>query len=237
MRKRAKLTTAIFLAASVNVSYGGENCLPPDAGMNNPMKIFECFQGMLDTQQQQIGKLTAENQSQQKQIAALKKENQSLRQKTDAISVSSNGNVVIGTPLSSRTQISGSIPTEKFEINGGIIIFGDTGNWPTLMTINGNQKTGAMKFKTMWDGFHFDTGHTPNAFYIHEDGRVGIGITTPTEKLEVSGNIKANAFNTGDIFFEKDGKTLWQMFEDEHGLYVKHIKTGIVYRLMLEKIQ
>jgi len=48
MRKRAKLTIAIFLAASVNVSYGGENCLPPDAGMNDPMKIFECFQGMLN---------------------------------------------------------------------------------------------------------------------------------------------------------------------------------------------
>ena len=71
MRKRAKLTTAIFLAASVNVSYGGENCLPPDAGMNNPMKIFECFQGMLDAQQQQIGKLTAENQNRQQRIAEL----------------------------------------------------------------------------------------------------------------------------------------------------------------------
>ena len=68
MRKRAKLTTAIFLAASVNVSYGGENCLPPDAGMNDPMKIFECFQGMLDTQQQQIGELTAENQALKNQL-------------------------------------------------------------------------------------------------------------------------------------------------------------------------
>jgi hypothetical protein len=30
-------------------------------------------------------------------------------------------------------------------------------------------------------------------------------------------------------FFEKDGETLWQMFEDEHGLYVKHLKTGKTY--------
>jgi hypothetical protein len=105
------------------------------------------------------------------------------------------------------------------------------------MTINGNPKTGAMKFTTRWDGFHFDTGETPNAFYIHQEGRVGIGTTSPTEKLQVNGNVKANAFKTGDIFFEKDGETLWQMFEDEYGLYVKQIKTGNIYRLMLEKVQ
>jgi hypothetical protein len=66
---------------------------------------------------------------------------------------------------------------------------------------------------------------------------VGIGTTTPTEKLQVNGNIKATAFKTGDIFFEKDGETLWQMFEDENGLYLKQLKTGKTFRLMLEEIQ
>ncbi|MDM8560676.1 hypothetical protein [Candidatus Parabeggiatoa sp. HSG14] len=213
MKKRTKLTTAILLAVSVNVSYGGENCLPPDVGSKQtPMDVFRCFQRVLDAQKKQIAEL-------------------------DAISVSSSGNVAIGTPLSSRTQIGAPTPTEKFEINGGVIIFGDVESWPTLMTINGHPKTGAMKFTTMWDGFHFDTGEAPNALYIHQDGRVGIATTDPTEKLQVNGNIKANAFKTGDIFFEKDGKTLWQMFEDEQGLYVKHIKTDKTYRLMLEEVK
>jgi len=66
---------------------------------------------------------------------------------------------------------------------------------------------------------------------------VGIGTTTPSEKLEVNGNVKASAFKTGDIFFEKGGETLWQMYEDEKGLYLKQIKTGKTFRLMLEEIQ
>jgi hypothetical protein len=70
-----------------------------------------------------------------------------------------------------------------------------------------------------------------------DNSYVGIGTTTPTEKLEVKGNIKTNAFTTGDIFFQKDGQTLWQMFEDEKGLYLKQLKTGKTYRLMLEEIK
>jgi hypothetical protein len=70
-----------------------------------------------------------------------------------------------------------------------------------------------------------------------DNSNVGIGTTNPTEKLEVKGNIKTAAFTTGDIFFQKDGQTLWQMFEDEKGLYLKQLKTGKTYRLMLEEIK
>ena len=266
MRKRAKLTTAIFLAASVNVSYGGENCLPPDAGMNDPMKIFECFQGMLDTQQQQI--------------AELKEENQRLRQKTDVISVD-NGKVTISVGKHELLEISRTMSNHQgiyvrslkvlgsddknqnygdSTIYGGLRLEGD--KWHTAQSM-GPILSFHPKFPNSDDNRHYyfalgdthnnrngvakndfvvfswqsgGTSHVQN-LVLKANGNVGIGTAKPTEKLQVSGNIKANAFNTGDIFFEKDGKTLWQMFEDEQGLYVKHIKTGNVYRLMLEKIQ
>jgi len=35
---------------------------------------------------------------------------------------------------------------------------------------------------------------------------------------------------------KKNGESLWQRFENEHGLYVKLLKTGNIYRLMLEKL-
>jgi hypothetical protein len=235
MKKRTKLQAAI-LAALASSSYANDSCLM-DVENKDPLEVFQCFDAKLNTQQNRIAELERGNQRldrQQYRIAELEKENLRLRQKTDAINVSSNGNVAIGRHLPYRVP---NVPVEKLEVNGGILIFGDVGNWPVLMTINGNPKTGAMKFTTRWDGFHFDTGETPNAFYINQNGRVGIGTTAPSEKLQVNGNVKANAFRTGDIFFEKDGETLWQMFEDEHGLYVKHLKTGETYRFVLEKVQ
>ncbi|MDM8558330.1 C-type lectin domain-containing protein [Candidatus Parabeggiatoa sp. HSG14] len=55
MKKRTKLITTILLAVSVNVSYGGENCLPPDVGSKQtPMDVFRCFQRVFDAQQDKI---------------------------------------------------------------------------------------------------------------------------------------------------------------------------------------
>jgi hypothetical protein len=82
MRKRVLLQTAVLLAATVNFSYVAASCVPPAKGQT-PLDVLKCLQSELDTQQ--------------KRIAELEKENQALRQKTDAISVSSNGNVGIGT--------------------------------------------------------------------------------------------------------------------------------------------
>ena len=69
---------------------------------------------------------------------------------------------------------------------------------------------------------------------ITSDGRVGIGTKDPLYELDVEGSIQANAYHTGDIFFQKDGEKLWRMFEDEQGLYVENLKTGRVYSFVLQ---
>jgi len=72
---------------------------------------------------------------------------------------------------------------------------------------------------------------------IDNQGNVGIGTTRPDEKLEVEGYVKAWGYITRDITFQKDGKALWRMFEDEKGLYLESISTGEVYRFVLEKVK
>ncbi|MEW6606201.1 MAG: hypothetical protein AB1414_01940 [bacterium] len=68
-------------------------------------------------------------------------------------------------------------------------------------------------------------------------GNVGIGTTEPNYKLDVEGDVQAHAYYTGDIFFQKDGEELWRMFEDEKGLYLENLKTGKVYRFLLQEVK
>lgn len=67
-------------------------------------------------------------------------------------------------------------------------------------------------------------------------GNVGIGTTNPEYKLDVEGTVQAQAYDTGDIFFRKDGRRLWRMFEDEAGLYLENLRTGKVYTFVLQPI-
>jgi hypothetical protein len=53
--------------------------------------------------------------------------------------------------------------------------------------------------------------------------------------LDVEGIIEAWEYTTGDITFQKDGKKLWRMFEDEKGLYLENLNDGEVSRIFLEK--
>jgi hypothetical protein len=76
-----------------------------------------------------------------------------------------------------------------------------------------------------------------NLTFQRVGGNVGIGTTAPTEKLEVAGRVKAQEFITGDITFQKDGEKLWRMFEDEEGLYIENLKTGKVYRFVLQEVE
>ncbi|OAD23641.1 secreted protein [Candidatus Thiomargarita nelsonii] len=230
MTKRLKLKTALLLAAAVNVSYASESCFPPKKGQT-PLDVLECLQKGLDT-------LTAKTEKQQKRIVELEKENEALRQKTDAISVLNNAenrirfgsldlvgdkphaNHGIGPALSFHSQFPDSKDNRHLYFH-----LGDTWN---------NQGVSKNDFVIhSWN--HAYKNHVKH-MVLRANGNVGIG-TTPTEKLQVAGNVKATAFKTGDIFFEKDGETLWQMFEDENGLYLKQIKTGKTFRLMLEEIQ
>ncbi|MEW6609283.1 MAG: hypothetical protein AB1414_17875 [bacterium] len=73
-------------------------------------------------------------------------------------------------------------------------------------------------------------------FVIRGDGNVGIGTTMPNYKLDVEGYVQAHGYYTGDITFQKDGHQLWRMFEDEEGLYLESLKTGKVYRFLLQEV-
>jgi hypothetical protein len=60
--------------------------------------------------------------------------------------------------------------------------------------------------------------------------------TQPQHKLDVEGYVQAHGYYTGDIVFQKDGQKLWRMFEDEDGLYLESLKTGKVYRFVLQEV-
>jgi hypothetical protein len=78
----------------------------------------------------------------------------------------------------------------------------------------------------------------PNAradMVIDSTGKVGIGTVNPQYKLDVEGYIQAQGYYTGDIFFQKDGKKLWRMFEKEDGLYLQSLTNGKISRVFLEQ--
>ena len=72
------------------------------------------------------------------------------------------------------------------------------------------------------------------AMAIDDMGNVGINRIIPEYTLDVEGTIQAHDFITGDITFQKDGKKLWRMFEDEKGLYVENLNTGKTSKVYLE---
>lgn len=71
---------------------------------------------------------------------------------------------------------------------------------------------------------------------IASTGYVGIGTPWPKYMLDVEGDVQAKAYHTGDIYFQKDGQTLWRMFEDQAGLYVESLTTGKKYNVMLQEM-
>jgi hypothetical protein len=74
-------------------------------------------------------------------------------------------------------------------------------------------------------------------FWVGKNGNVGIGTATPAYRLDVEGYVQAYGYYTGDIVFQKDKEKLWRMFEDEDGLYLENLKTGKVYRFVLQEVE
>jgi len=176
------------------------------------------LKSVLDTQQQRIADLERQNQR-LRGISVFSKSGYQTQLTIDSIGAGSDAILFFNTVkdnthhsyntarLVADSATGGTSPTLGFDI-----IDGDAGGWNRTLTIKATLGS-------------------------ETSGNVGIGTTNPGEKLDVNGKVKAKAFKTGDIFFEKDGQTLWQMFEDENGLYVKQIKTGKTYRLVLEEVQ
>ncbi|MCF7812286.1 hypothetical protein K9M59_01640 [Candidatus Gracilibacteria bacterium] len=96
-----------------------------------------------------------------------------------AMTISAGGSVGIG--------ITG--PNAKLDVAGRVISQGD-------LRINGNgtsNNLGVMRFYTDAAGTVFVDANNDGAdMVVKDDGNVGIGITSPTEALDVSGNIKAS---------------------------------------------
>jgi hypothetical protein len=87
-----------------------------------------------------------------------------------------------------------------------------------------------------------DAGANPatftTLFRIKNNGNVGIGtMDYPAYKLDVEGYVQAYGYYTGDIVFQKDKQKLWRMFEDEDGLYLENLKTGKIYRFVLQEVE
>jgi len=122
---------------------------------------------------------------------------------SDRMVINSSGNVGIGT----------TSPVAKLDVNGGIrlgqynaIQWG--GNTSNQLSINDSSSNGAglkgyinlTSVNTFGAAFNMNFGVGNNAtdrMVITYDGNVGIGTTSPSQKLDVVGNIRSQ-FNSGD---------------------------------------
>ena len=135
--------------------------------------------------------------------------------------------------------INTTAPDTKLTIQAGAV-----GEWVLNVGGTGNAR---MKVRHI-DGKQDDNEDVADLYLQHDmpfntiinygegSGNVGIGITDPSEKLEVDGNVRADAFLTGDIYFHKDDKPVWRMYEDEKGLYAQSLTTDKKYTFILKEI-
>ena len=135
------------------------------------------------------------------------------------------GNVGIGT----------TNPSEKLEVNGHIKLVGDANESPAVMFSTNTASKFYVKYQS--GGLSIAESGVGSRLIVKDGGNVGIATTDPQYTLDVEGNVEAHAYYTGDIIFQKDKEKLWRMFEDEEGLYLENLKTGTVYRFVLQEVE
>ncbi|OQX72306.1 MAG: hypothetical protein B6D61_14150 [Bacteroidetes bacterium 4484_249] len=99
-----------------------------------------------------------------------------------------------------KVGIGTSYPTTQLEVNGTFKVT----DWSYLKTINlGGYDINQVDEIIGTNGIRFEgVPSTPSQMVLDADGRLGIGTTTPTEKLEVNGNINftGNLLQNGQPF-------------------------------------
>ncbi|NEO31319.1 MAG: hypothetical protein F6K36_12975 [Symploca sp. SIO3C6] len=92
----------------------------------------------------------------------------------------------VTTPLTIDNKLEVKVPDEKDP------------NWISGLSIHSNKGALAVELRATTDGFLFNTGDKDGqqAFYIHQQGNIGVGMIKPTAKLHVNGDVRVN----GKIF-------------------------------------
>ncbi len=141
-------------------------------------------------------------------------------------------NVGIGTTIpESRLDVEGGKISDVYEITSG------PGSGQALRLSGAGSVIFLADFDNDDPNNHFswlidDEGYAFTKMTLTEQGNLGIGTRDPQYKLDVEGDVQALAYYTGDIVFQKDGKKLWRMFEDEEGLYVENLKSGETFNFI-----
>ena len=100
---------------------------------------------------------------------------------SEILEIEANGNVGIGTATpSEKLEVNGNVQASSYKISGVTVLSGSAN-----VSLGSSGATGTISLNT----------HTSTALYVAGDDNVGIGTTSPSEKLEVDGNIKIGDSN------------------------------------------
>jgi len=123
---------------------------------------------------------------------------QTLRHNGTSWEASSN---IFSNPANNNVGIGTTTPAEKLDVNGNVLLPNGNSVYVGGVTVSG-QNGARFHYNFSNDGTYFDSrggnitfradanlGATPRMFISGSSGNVGVGTTTPSEKLEVQGNI------------------------------------------------